>query len=66
MTFRDGYAFGAIVAGIGVLAGFGLRTVDYEEPARDPEDPTGAETIAPDPTASKGGFPPEEVGSAAW
>ncbi len=66
MTFRDGYAFGAIVAGIGVLASLGLRTVDYEKAAREPEDPTGAESIVPDPTGSKGGFPPEEVGSAAW
>ena len=34
-AFRDGYALGALLAAVGVVASFGLRAVDHESPKDD-------------------------------
>jgi MFS family permease len=39
VSFRNGYALGAAVAAIGVLASFGLRVVDYDKSTRDEIEP---------------------------
>jgi MFS family permease len=45
-AFRDGYLLGALVAGVGVIASFGLRAVDYSTPSDESSEPLDEEALA--------------------
>jgi MFS family permease len=45
-AFRDGYALGAVVAAMGVVASFGLRAVDHETPIDGSSQSLGEESLA--------------------